>query len=474
MSLLLASSAQARGGRGSDTSDRADRAIEQSQRDTSRQTERALQDQARDAADRAKITEDAVRDPRKAAEDLARVEEDRLKDVQDATEDATKAAEDAARDAADAAEDAAKDAEDAAEDAADQAARFGSSAGMKDVGNIENPDKDSRGFPVRRGEIVTLDLGDDAVKTLQLMGYRVIARDALPSLGGNLTRIALPAGVKPEKALADVRRIEPLATADYTHYYAMQVTPSGTASGNAKAPKSRREGHFAVGMIDTGITRHDALLGATITARDFSTGSGNIPTEHGTAIASLLVQDGAKTIVAANIFRGGTGAPFTSAENVAAALDWLAGSKVPVINMSLAGPRNAILDRLVQKTIASGSKIVAAAGNGGPGAPPAYPAALPSVVAVTAVDSKMRIYRYANQGPYLDVASLGVGETAAKAGAGYALFSGTSFATPHVAAWMASCMRDSSGNNCEAKLFKSARDLGLPGRDPVYGHGFVK
>ena len=66
--------------------------------------------------------------------------------------------------------------------------------------------------------------------------------------------------------------------------------------------------------------------------------------------------------------------------------------------------------------------IVAAAGNGGPTAPPAYPAALRPVVAVTAVDSKDHIYRYANQGRYIMVAAPGVDEPAADARGGISLF----------------------------------------------------
>jgi subtilisin family serine protease len=222
------------------------------------------------------------------------------------------------------------------------------------------------------------------------------------------------------------------------------------------------------------VARHPALAGITVSTRDFGKGGSNIPTEHGTAVASILVREGAQQIHAANIFRGGTGTPFTSAENVASALEWLVASKVPVVNMSLAGPRNAILDRLVQRTIAKGTAIVAAAGNGGPTAPPAYPAALPGVVAVTAVDANLRVYRYANQGPYLDVASLGVNETAAKPGGGYSLYTGTSFATPHVAAWMANCMRGADSASCERKMIAGAKDLGAPGRDPVYGYGLVR
>jgi hypothetical protein len=86
-----------------------------------------------------------------------------------------------------------------------------------------------------------------------------------------------------------------------------------------------------------------------------------------------------------------------------------------VINMSLAGPRNAILDRLIRDAVASGRTIVAAAGNGGPTAPPAYPAAVPGVIAVTAVDKNRQVYRLAQRGRHIAVSAYGVDVLAANA-----------------------------------------------------------
>ncbi len=253
----------------------------------------------------------------------------------------------------------------------------------------------------------------------------------------------------------------------------MQVSTAGAATKAGSNRLSRKTGSFSVGMIDTAVTAHATLEGTALTRKDFSSGKTSVPIDHGTAVASILASEGAKSLYVANIFRGGTGSPFTSAEAIASALEWMVSNRIPVVNMSLSGPRNAILDKLIERTSAKGTVIVAAAGNSGPTAPPAYPAALPSVVAVTAVDAKMRVYRYANQGKYLDVASRGVNEPAAKASGGTALFSGTSFATPHVAAWLARCMQGGRSGSCSQKLVSSAKDLGTPGHDAIYGYGFV-
>jgi subtilisin family serine protease len=68
-------------------------------------------------------------------------------------------------------------------------------------------------------------------------------------------------------------------------------------------------------------------------------------------------------------------------------------------------------------------------GNGGKEAP-AYPAAHPDVIAVTAIDADARIYKKANRGEYIDLAAPGVDVWAAKAGGGGSYRSGTSFAVP--------------------------------------------
>lgn len=446
-----------------DSTESADRAT----RDADRATERALRDEVRYQEDRAEIESRAAEDPQRAAEDLAKLEEDRLEDVQ-------KAAEEAQKQAAEAAEETAEQAAELAEEAAENGGMTGSSAGMRDVAASENPDHDSRGYPVRRGEIVALDLSAAGLGRVQSKGFGLISREDLAALGGSVTRLSLPPGKEPEVAIDELAKAEPDATFDYTHYYASQVTASGAVRGTSRSVLPRRLGSFSVGMIDTGVASHPALVGPQVVSRDFSHGQSAIPTGHGTAVASILVSDGASSIHVANIFRGGEAALFTSADSIASALEWMVANRVPVINMSLSGPRNAILDRLIQRSSTRGTVIVAAAGNSGPSAPPAYPAALPTVIAVTAVDSNLRVYRYANQGPYLDVAARGVNEPAARVAGGTALFTGTSFATPHVAAWLASCMTGATANACRQRLISSARDLGQPGHDPVYGHGFVQ
>jgi minor extracellular protease Epr len=83
------------------------------------------------------------------------------------------------------------------------------------------------------------------------------------------------------------------------------------------------------------------------------------------------------------------------------AIDWLVGQRANVLNFSLAGPPNLLLEHAVRKVAAKGTVLVAAAGNAGPDSPAAYPAAYADVVAVTAIDRFRRPYVWANRGGYV-------------------------------------------------------------------------
>lgn len=120
--------------------------------------------------------------------------------------------------------------------------------------------------------------------------------------------------------------------------------------------------------------------------------------------------------------------------------------------------------------------MVAAAGNGGPAALPAYPAAYPGVVAVTAVDAAGRPYLYANRGSYIMFSARGV-EIPLPASAGApARVSGTSYAAPVVAALAAKRLRGQDPRTAASlieSLKREARHLGPPGRNTIFGYGLL-
>ena len=485
MTLLCALACSTLYARGGSREDRMDRVDPNEQRDFDRAQQRAAEEKVKEFSGKqsreAKEDQNRTKDVTDAEKRAAKEAEDAAKDAEDAAEEAAKEAEEAAKEAAKAAEEAAEEAAEAAEEAAEAAAEaaeenHGSSESMRDLATSESPDQDRHGFPVRRGEIVALDLRDATLASAQAKGFAVIERTPLAALDSTVTRLSIPKDMDAQTALATMRAIDADGAFDLTHYYAMQFATQGVGTGAKPGKIASRKGNLKIGMIDTGVTAHRVLSDTSLQQRDFGDGKAAGPTEHGTAIASLLARDGASQIYAANIFRGSSTRPFTSADAIVRALDWMVGQDVPVINISLAGPRNKILDKLISRAVSKGHVIVAAAGNGGPTAPPAYPAALPNVVAVTAVDRKLQVYRYANQGGYITVSAYGVDVPAAAPGGGIGSYSGTSFATPHIAAWLARCAKSinsTTRSKCISALAKSAKDLGAPGKDEIYGLGYI-
>ena len=179
-------------------------------------------------------------------------------------------------------------------------------------------------------------------------------------------------------------------------------------------------------------------------------------------------------LYAANVYCGRpTGG---AVDAIVAAFAWLAGEHVPVINVSLVGPPNVLLQRVVQRVIARGSLIVAAVGNDGPAAPPLYPAAYPGVIGVTAGDAGRRVLFEAERGPQVMFAAPGAGIDAARVPRGLAAVRGTSFASPLVAGLLALRLRrpDPAAARAAVKsLVRRAIHLGPPGRNPVYGYGLI-
>ena len=83
------------------------------------------------------------------------------------------------------------------------------------------------------------------------------------------------------------------------------------------------------------------------------------------------------------------GAQLAGADALIQSLDWLAGQNVRIVNISLAGPYNKILEIAVDEAAARGLILVASVGNFGSNAGPFYPAAFDNVIAATAVDANV-------------------------------------------------------------------------------------
>jgi hypothetical protein len=336
-------------------------------------------------------------------------------------------------------------------------------------------DRDTQGDLVVRAEVVAIDITPAALDQALAARFLVLRTEELPDLGFKLTILQTPEGMSASRGLKRLRKMDPEGTYDFNHVYldsgeiltsaASASTAPQVARPETGAPRGRR-----VGLIDGGVDAgHIALR--SVRVHQFGCGGRQVPSLHGTAVASLLASTPGD-LYAADVY---CGEPAGGAvDSVAAALAWMAREHVPVINVSLVGPRNALLERAVRSLVARGHVIVAAVGNDGPAAPPLYPAAYDGVVGVTGVDARHRVLIEACRGKQVDFAALGSDLTAAtQAPDTYAPVRGTSFAAPKVAAMLSELQSPDVAGRTDllARLAAQARDLGKPGRDDVYGDG---
>ena len=324
------------------------------------------------------------------------------------------------------------------------------------------------------------------------LGFGIRRRSNLQGLGLVVTVLRVPRETSVGSALAALRQAAPSVWADANHRYSLQGDPT-LIYGRALVGWANVAPHCGrgvrIGMLDTGLAvAHPALKGRDIVTRSvLPAGVPRAKSDHGTAIAALLVGNTrpsgfggmvpAAKLYAAEIFRARGEQSDTTAEWIVAALDWLATHKVHIVNLSLGGPRNLLLEAAIGRLLELGMAVVAAGGNGGPDAPPVYPAAQRGVVAVTAVDADLKPYRLATRGAYLAFAAPGVDVWSAVPDREGAYFSGTSYAAPFVTAVLASERQKAPGvawTKLIEQLGARARDLGPPGRDPVYGWGLVQ
>lgn len=340
---------------------------------------------------------------------------------------------------------------------------------------------DDAGAPVVRGRVLAIAPTPEALEAARQAGFEVVEEVELAALGLRVTALRPPEGMSAREAVRRLRALDPAGGYEFDHLYAGAGGADG-ASGRAGGSATQAARGLRIGLVDTGVdARHPTFVGARLEQRGFGPG-GLRAQAHGTAVASLLAgrdgrfrgaAPGARLLVADVYGQGPTGG---SASILARAFAWLAEARTPVINISLVGPPNRVLEAAVKGLTDRGHLLVAAVGNDGPAAPPLYPAAYPGVVAVTAVDAGGRILLEAGRGDHVDVAAPGADMAAARAGGGYTRVRGASFAAPLVAGLLARRLArpdPAAASSALAGLQRSAKDLGPRGRDRTFGAGLV-
>ncbi len=350
---------------------------------------------------------------------------------------------------------------------------------------IALPDNTSDEDAVTLGSGLTLEVA--AQKRLPLLGMKIV-RLRIPE-GRDLTQ-ALGAAI--EQSIADVRILEVqpnfvFETAQAAIGGMASVLPQ-YATEKVRLSEAHRISlgrNVRVAVIDTGLdASHPELTGVSIESFD-AIGEGRPTTEaHGTAVAGIVAARQQirgmapdARVLAVRAFSSGTGHKAEATTlSIINGIHWAIANGARVINMSFAGPKDALLQRAIEAGIAKGVIFVAAAGNGGPSAAQAYPAAYEGVIAVTAIDSNDQLYRMANRGGYIALAAPGVDILTPAPNAAYELSSGTSLAAAHVSGIIALMLERRptlSTEDARAILLRTARDPGQTAMANGLGAGII-
>lgn len=239
-----------------------------------------------------------------------------------------------------------------------------------------------------------------------------------------------------------------------------------------------------VAVVDTGIdSGHPDLAGKIATQKDM-VNNDNVAQDdakgHGTHVAGTVgaatnnglgvaaVCPGCKLLIAkAGNSRG------LYDYDVAQGIYWSVKNRARAINLSLGGySDNRVLEHAVDYAWEHNVVVVAAAGNERTSRP-SYPASYVHAISVSATDQQNNKARFSNYGKTIDVAAPGV-DILSTVPVGYDTKSGTSMASPHVAA-LAGLLasQDRSAPEIRRRIQGTATDIGPEGKDTYFGSGLV-
>jgi subtilisin family serine protease len=318
------------------------------------------------------------------------------------------------------------------------------------------------------------------LRRAQGQGYVIQDDRTLALLDQRVVTLLVPAGISTANALRALREADPSGQYDFDHLFlesgAVSAAVTPESAGTVKPVTIR------VGLIDGGVDVSHPVFQHRPPQISGCNGR-SIASAHGTAVASLFVgwadrfagaAPGAE-LLAVDVYCGAD-APGGRVRDMVAGLAELAEKKVRVINVSIVGPDNTVLGAVIRTLVARPIAIVAAAGNDGPNSAPLYPAAYPGVIAVSAVDGRLRVLPEAAGGSHISFAAPGADMLAATSRGGFASVRGTSYAAPLVSGLVARALAghdDSAVASVVHQLATVAQDRGAKGRDRRYGYGLV-
>jgi serine protease len=266
-----------------------------------------------------------------------------------------------------------------------------------------------------------------------------------------------------------------------------------------------------VAVLDTGLATAGASdgIGCTVSGTD-TVNNDNSPLDddgHGTHVAGTIAQQTQNGVGVAGLAYSACIMPVKvlddsgsgSFADIADGMYFAVNNGADVINMSLGTDakfqvrNDPFMDPALDYAYSNDVTVVCSAGNESQRKNVGYPAIYPTTIGVGATDYRDRVPRYSNKGDGLDIVAPGGDNTRDDNGDGYAdgvlqetfdgtswgyyFFSGTSMASPHVAAAAALLISSGVATSPDAvfnALTSTAKDLGNSGYDSTHGWGLLQ
>ena len=289
-----------------------------------------------------------------------------------------------------------------------------------------------------------------AARIARRHGFTLVDNWPMPVLGVDCFVMALPEGLSAEAAVEQVSHDSDVAWSQPLQLYHAQAAkpagdpllaaePAATQWHLAELHRTATGRGVSVAVIDSRIdAAHPDLGGQIAVSQDFVGAHGTTPEQHGTAIAGVIaaregyggivgIAPRARLMGLRACWQQSATATVCDTLSLAKALQFAIDHRARVINMSLSGPRDMLLGRLVDIGLARGQKVVAAFD---PGAPDGgFPASQPGVIAVADSGSPPL--------PQRVFLAPGRGIPTTAPGGGWTLVDGTSYAAAHVSGLLA-------------------------------------
>ena len=341
-------------------------------------------------------------------------------------------------------------------------------------------------------EFLVLDPPPGYLTSIPSLGFSIVDVVRLDAMQSTLYHLKIDSGHHPFQVRHLHDKFHPNVIADVNHHFGLHARYRkltdyfSRRAANWGTPKSGCGQGIRMGTVDGGLdTKHPAFKGRNVTYRSFHRKGQKISSiAHGTAVASVLV--GGPTwgnmlpnahLSATNVFqKNKKGRSRASAKGIFLAVNWLLKQRLKVINFSIGGSANRLVKRAIERAHKRGIILIASAGNNGPlTRKKSYPAAFRHVIAIAASNRFDKTAKFSSAGDYVEFSAPGVKIYTAVPGGGR-LMSGTSFASPIVAAFAAAAIKYKGIKNLDqmrAYLRKNTAAHGRKKWDKFSGWGFL-